>query len=189
MMSRHVASIGHEVFGSGRLGHALASDLQNGIALVGAPTRFTVQGAMSGGASFLRRWESVGDTFEHVIERSIWGEDSESGDMFGASVSIGTNGVALIGAAMHEESGARTGAAYIYTPIPAPSPPNVPPAPPCSPPLLPPVPSPHQLDGSIGLMAMVAGGLAVGFALIFLARLAAGCRRRASDCQVRGCRG
>ena len=181
VIPRYTASTGHEVFGAGRLGHALASDLTNGVALIGAPTRFSVKGANSGGASYLRRWDSDGEILGHVIERSLWGEDSESGDQFGASVSVGSNGVALIGAAMHRKNGAATGAAYIYIPTPAPLPPIVPPIPPSPPHPTPPVPSPHRLDGSVGLVAIVAGGLVVGCALIFLANLGiTGCRRRAT---------
>ena len=107
-------------------GSALTVDAARGLALIGASQMTGAAGPKSGGALLVRiePWANLSSScaqakcpVEGLLERYLWGTDSEEGDLAGGSVALSTDGVAIIGAENHRHPNSgdqMTGGAYTF---------------------------------------------------------------------------
>ena len=172
-----------------RFGSALALDSNLGLLLVGAPLLSGARGLRSGGAALLRiePWAVLSSNiapsnasllFESLLNRYLWGPDSEDGDLFGSSVMLASGAISIVGAAGHRHIlGQVTGGAYVFHPY---SPPSSPPLyatrpayPYAQPPQSPPINGIHlltvTLSSGAALLAVLFATF-LGFALKFTFR-------------------
>jgi hypothetical protein len=126
----------------GRYGSALAIDEASGLALSGAPRRFGYAGARQGEVFFARLPPStsgvVGGRQQSlplvVSNLTLHSDDAVGEDLFGGSVALNAQGVAVIGAkSTLNGATSHAGGVYIFYPRLA-SPPRPPPSPPTQPP-------------------------------------------------------
>lgn len=119
-------------------------------------------------------WTPV-EAMAALPERTLWGDDTETGDTFGASMALTDDGLVIVGAPRSRDAhGNVTGAAYFFRLLtfapyapPPPMIPVVPRTPPLPPPVSPPPPPAFELA-----FALVVGSMAGMSSLVALLLLA-----------------